>query len=106
MPGLLSSIFDGSSSDGAQNGGSPASDSGGDDASDTYEASSSSYAADADGDLHLDPSITFSSTSTGDYETPDGTTHTWERTDEVTLTTDIHVGAAVDTLVTIDDYAA
>lgn len=87
MPGLLSSIFD---------------DNGKDDA---YSSSSQTHEAGGDAELDLAPEITVSSHMSGSYETDDGTTHSWERTDTVTLHADTHVSAAVDAVLTIEDEA-
>ncbi|MBN2972796.1 hypothetical protein JW805_12290 [Roseomonas aeriglobus] len=88
MPGLFSTIFDETDSDGGR------------------ETQTSDHSADAGTDLHLDPSITIESHMGGTYETPDGTTHSWERTDSVTLETDTqivtHVSATVSDM-TVDE---
>lgn len=84
MPGLLSSIFDGSDGDAAT------------------ESSSNSTTAEAGGELHLDPSITISNTMSGSYESPDGTTHSWERTDSITLETDTQIVTKVTAVLTDD----
>lgn len=85
MPGLLSTIFDGS-----------------DDADTGTQGSSNSLGAEAGGELHLDPSITISNTMSGSYESPDGTTHSWERTDSITLDTDTQIVTKVTAVLTDD----
>ena len=106
MPGLLSSIFDPGQSDDADASNEPQMrepvpmD---DDSDGGTENASSTYHAGADGGLDLSPDITISNTMGGSYETPDGATHSWERTDEVTLTTDTQIVTAVDAMLTVED---
>jgi len=87
MPGILSSIFEGSDDQGGEGG---------------YESQSDTYDATAGTDTHIDPSITISNSMSGSYESPDGTSHSWERTDSITLETDTHVVTQVTAVLTDD----
>jgi len=88
MPGILSSIFETDDTSGASDGG--------------YEGESNTYEASAGTDTHIDPSITISNSMSGSYESPDGSTHSWERTDSVTLEVDTQVVTQVSAVITDD----
>lgn len=103
MPGLLSSIFDAGSGSDDEAFTQPDRGQAPDTGDEGGESQASNHHAGADGDLDLAPSITIGNTMSGSYETPDGTTHGWERTDEVTLTTDTQIVTAVDTMLTVED---
>ena len=111
MPGLLSSIFDGGSDESQSTSGSDGSDTSYDsgegssasDGSGEYQSDSSSYSAGAENDTHLDPSVDVGVGMGGSYETPDGTTHSWENSQDVSLTTDTHAVTEVGGMLTTEN---